>query len=182
MRTLVLLALGFGGYLLLRKPTASASTASKPTASKPKTSTPITKAPSITTATVPIVIDNTSPTLSTDESTAIANDSNDLLFGWGIVTNHKAFAQAIANKLAAAGDLRAVTINSRIANWSTFNTLLNYETDMVANPMKYTYQQLTEAALASDSPEFKTWAASFLESENQVDSASLIRSQIAAQS
>ena len=151
-----------------------------PKPAKPKPSTP---KPSKPAAAPTPGKENASTTLTANETASLVEDHADLLAAWGMVSPHKVYVQAIAQKLAAAGDTRASDVNARLANWSgpvTYAGLPSPEADMVASPIDYTFDQIAEQGLGSDFPNFKTWAAHFLMQEGHNEQAQMILDQMAA--
>lgn len=122
-------------------------------------------------------------TLTSEETVSLANDPTDLLAAWGMVSPHKVYVKAIADKLAAAGDTRSADINARIANWAgpvVYAGFIDPEASMVANPGNFTLDQIGEVGLGSDFPAFKQWAAQFMKANQREETAQLILDQIAA--
>lgn len=157
------------------KPTRSSTSSSPGVKSKPK---PAGKEPTVTPGK-----ENPSTALSVNESVSLAEDPNDLLAAWGMVSPHKVYVQAIAQKLAAAGDTRASDVNARLANWSgpmTYAGLISPEADMVANPLDYAFDQIADQGATSDFTAFKMWAAQFLKANKRTEQAQLIFDQLAA--
>lgn len=127
--------------------------------------------------------ENKAETLTKDEALSLADDSLDMLAAWGMVSPHKIYVKAIADKLAGAGDIRAADVNARVGAWSgvvVYAGLIDPEADMVANPGDYTLDQIGEQGLASDFPAFKQWAAQFMRANKRTEQAQLILDQIEA--
>jgi len=153
---------------------------SNPPKPPPKPTTP---KPGKPTAPPTLGKENTSTALTANETASLAEDHADLLAAWGIVSPHKVYVQAIAQKLAAAGDTRAADVNARLANWAgavTYAGLPSPEADIVASPIDYTFDQIAEQGLGSDFPNFKTWAAHFLMQAGHTEPAQMILDQMAA--
>lgn len=181
------LALGIvGGLVVLGAVAAFAASKSKaaelvPTPSKPSKPKPAVT-PKPTKPPTPGK-ENTSTVLTANESASLTEDHADLLAAWGMVSPHKVYVQAIAQKLAAAGDTRAADVNARLANWGgvvSYAGLPSPEADIVASPIDYTFDQIAEQGLGSDFPNFKTWAAHFLMQNGHAEQAQLILDQMAA--
>jgi putative intracellular protease/amidase len=127
--------------------------------------------------------ENPSLAMDVNEQASLAEDPADLLAAWGMVSPHKAYVTAIAQKLAEAGDTRAANVNARIANWTgavVYAGLIDPEASIVANPLDYTFDQISEMGLGTDFPAFKYWAAQYLKASNRTDQAQMILDQIAA--
>ncbi len=155
--------------------TTRSSSSSPPVKTKPK---PGAKEPTVTPGK-----ENPSTAMTVNETVSLAEDPNDLLAAWGMVSPHKVYVQAIAQKLAAAGDTRAGDVNARLANWTgpvIYAGLISPEADMVANPLDYAFDQIADQGLASDFTAFKTWAAQFLKANKRIEQAQLILEQLAA--
>jgi hypothetical protein len=173
----VLVALVAAVQIAAKRAAAPATVApAKP--AKPKPPPSPTPAPGVATGQ-----ENKAAALTAAETLSLANDSADLLYAWGMVTPHKIYAQGIANKLASSGDTRAQYVNARVANWTgavTYAGLMSPDADMVADPSKFTLDQIADGAGASDATNFKLWAAQFLRANQRNEQAQLILDQVEA--
>lgn len=127
--------------------------------------------------------ENPSLALDVNETASLASDPNDLLAAWGMVSPHKPYVTAIAQKLAEAGDTRAADVNARIANWSgpvVYAGLIDPEAAVVATPLDYAFDQIAELGLSTDFPAFKNWAGQYLKANGRTEQAQLIFEQMAA--
>jgi hypothetical protein len=127
--------------------------------------------------------ENPSLAMDINEQASLAEDPADLLAAWGMVSPHKAYVTAIAQKLAEAGDTRAANVNARIGNWTgavVYAGLIDPEASIVANPLDYTFDQISEMGLGSDFPAYKYWAAQYLKANKRTEQAQMILDQIAA--
>ena len=126
--------------------------------------------------------ENPSLALDVNETASVAQDPNDLLAAWGMVSPHKAYVTAIAQKLAEASDTRAADINARVANWSgavVYAGLIDPEASVIANPLDYAFDQIAELGLSTNFPAFKNWAAQYLKANHRTEQSDLIFEQIA---
>jgi hypothetical protein len=177
----VLVAIIAGVAMTTAKPAQPVKSPTKkpPAGTKPTSTSSPAAPPGVT-----VGRENTSSTLTADENVSLANDSADLLFAWGMVSPHKVYVTAIANALAVKGDTRAQYVNQRLAIWSTagvaYANLISPEADIVADPSKYTLDQISDAGGASGTDNFKLWAAEFLKANQRADDAEIILAQIAA--
>ena len=148
-----------------------------PTPTKRK-STPVTKPAKVTPGK-----ENPSLALDVNETASLESDPKDLLAAWGMVSPHKAYVTAIAQKLAEAGDTRAADINARVANWSgpvVYAGLIAPEALVVATPLDYAFDQIFELGMGTDFPAFKNWAAQYLKANQRTEQSDLIFEQMAA--
>ena len=179
MRWLALFGVG-GLALWLLWPKSASSSVTLPGPAKPESPTPA-KPPNPKTSTPPVQVHDTSTSLTTDEQLELDNGSNDLLYASGMVTPHKVYATAIANKLATLGDSRAADINYRIVSWNAAIAgagMMADEAKIVASPAAFTLDSIASQASQSYHPLFVRWAAEFLRGNGRTEQADLLLAQL----
>ena len=168
---------GLGGVALWVLWPRSASATVPPTTKPPVPVKPSTPKPT----TPPVQAQDVSTSLTSDEQLELDNGSRDLLYASGMVTPHKVYATAVANKLAEAGDTRSADVNQRVAMWSPAIAgagLTADEEAIVSNPIGFTLDGIVSEASQSDHPGFVRWAAEFLRHNGRAEQADALLMQL----
>lgn len=172
---LFILLLGLVGLgALMAKPAASpAQPSPKPPTPKP----PAVKAPAPAAAT-----EDTSTSFSLFERATLQGDADDL-YTYALVSPHKIFVTAAADKLVSLNDVRASDLTLRLSMWSGLVVtagLTAEQSAMVRSPLDYTLDQLVSEASQTLSPGFVGWVAAYSRSNGRADQADALLSLLSA--
>ena len=172
---LFVLLLGLVGLgALMSKPAAlPAQPSPKPPAPKP----PAAKLPTAAAAT-----EDTSTSFSLFERATLQGDADDL-YSYALISPHKIFVTAAADKLVSLNDVRASDLTLRLSMWSGLVItagLTAEQSAMVRSPLDYTLDQLISEASQTRSPGFVGWVAAYARSNGRSDQADALLSLLSA--
>jgi hypothetical protein len=107
------------------------------------------------------------------------------LYTYGLISPHKIFVTAAADKLVSLNDVRASDLTLRLSMWSGLVVtagLTAEQSAMVRSPLDYTLDQLISEASQTRSPGFVGWVAAYARSNGRADQADALLSLLAAPS